>query len=941
MIAVAQPSATGVAMPFFRNYPAQEYHAHNRNFDIICDTMGHTFVANFEGLLMYNGVRWVKVHTPGVSRVTSLYRDREGKLWFGGYNNVGVIHLNANDSISIECVVSDKVASDGKRRSAKRFSEVDVFFEQSEKLYFATSVGKVYRVDTKGVKEEGYTLSVEHIESLKRTNIQIGNLTYFATTNRGVTAVDENGVEQFSLSNETGLCSSNINAIAYDGNYTLWGATDNGVFRMSTSTIYTRFDEHDGLMGQVTTVMYHKDKLYVGTLQGLFVRNGSTFERIEDIHQACWQLAVTRSGHLLAATPEGVFDLSTPVRQLTTGHTLSVLPEDDGTLLAGEVGGIYRYNLQGNGSLIDRVERATTLMRDASGAVWAQTLYGETYCMEAGKSNFVARANSSLSLMMDYTDRFGNRWMADDDGYGLNLITGNRGKKHVPSNAWIAPFDATTLHNVCETNGVMWFGGTFGLIRFDASACIGLTTDKPKVYIRNAEYRGRDLTMTFSLDRYYPLGQVQYSYRLSGSSPWTEWDAKQELYFANFPYGRYSITVRARDVHGNISESAPYDIYIPYPFYLRWYSLLLYVLIIILVGAFITRMRMHSVMKEKLKLERTVRERTSQVVEQMKEIEQQRDAISTQKSEIERQSEQLQHTLDELRSTQQELIRREREATVGKLTQGLIDRILNPMNYINNFSHISIGLLKDLNENLRDMNDGIADCADDGKIDQKAVDELADLYDDSTDVIGMLSQNLDKIEQHGLSTTRILKSMEEMLRDRTGHLQPTDMCALLHQSCEMARKYYADLINKHSIEVTLHRPETPVMVELIPEYASKCFMSMFSNSFYAIQRQAERIAAGYKPLLTVRIEEDAAHGTVQIKIHDNGIGIEDSIKAKVFDPFFTTKPTAEASGVGLYLSQQIIQDYNGTISVMSEKYKYTEFVITLPISATVKGCSIN
>ena len=43
-----------------------------------------------------------------------------------------------------------------------------------------------------------------------------------------------------------------------------------------------------------------------------------------------------------------------------------------------------------------------------------------------------------------------------------------------------------------------------------------------------------------------------------------------------------------------------------------------------------------------------------------------------------------------------------------------------------------------------------------------------------------------------------------------------------------------------------------------------------------------------------------------LRIRDNGIGIEDNIKAKIFEPFFTTKPTAEAAGVGLYLCREVI-----------------------------------
>ena len=61
-----------MGIPYFRNFSAGQYDAHNRNFDVLCDEEGHTFFANFEGLLVYDHVNWRVVHTPDISRVVSL-----------------------------------------------------------------------------------------------------------------------------------------------------------------------------------------------------------------------------------------------------------------------------------------------------------------------------------------------------------------------------------------------------------------------------------------------------------------------------------------------------------------------------------------------------------------------------------------------------------------------------------------------------------------------------------------------------------------------------------------------------------------------------------------------------------------------------------------------------------------------------------------------------
>ena len=257
-----------------------------------------------------------------------------------------------------------------------------------------------------------------------------------------------------------------------------------------------------------------------------------------------------------------------------------------------------------------------------------------------------------------------------------------------------------------------------------------------------------------------------------------------------------------------------------------------------------------------------------------------------------------------------QVVKLEKMATVGKLTQGLIDRILNPLNYINNFAKLSEGLVKDVKANIEDDKDNM--------------DE--ENYEDTLDVLEMLGGNLKKVGEHGQNTTRTLKAMEEMLKDRTGGVVDTEITAILKQDKEMLEKYYAKEIAEHNIVLDFQIPAQNIVIKANPEQLSKSFMSFFVNSIYALIKKAQRTS--YTPTLSAKINSDGK--TINIIIHDNGIGIEETIINKVFDPFFTTKPTGEASGVGLYLSNEIIQNYGGEISVKSTKDEFCEFTITLP-----------
>ena len=106
------------------------------------------------------------------------------------------------------------------------------------------------------------------------------------------------------------------------------------------------------------------------------------------------------------------------------------------------------------------------------------------------------------------------------------------------------------------------------------------------------------------------------------------------------------------------------------PFYLQWWAFIIYLLILVAIVQRFLQHRTRRLKAEKIKLETLVAERTS-----------------------------------DLKRTQDDLVRMERTAAVGKLTQGLIDRILNPINYINNFSKLTSGLAQDLMEDIEDEKD--------------------------------------------------------------------------------------------------------------------------------------------------------------------------------------------------------------------------------------------
>lgn len=856
-----------IGVPFFRNFTAREYNAHNRNFDILCDENGHTFVANFEGLLIYDNVNWRIVHTPGISRVTDVSFDKKGTLWFAGVNVKGYVEYVDGDTIKVKYIQSDK-----------------------------NETGFQHERSTEGEADRWNDIVV-----LDRLVLS-PRFTLLATATAGVIAIDENEEKIWEINEQNGLCSNSITKLAYDGKGSVWGATDNGLFRISVSEIYSHYSEHEGLTGQVSSITIIDDKFFVGTLQGMFRFEEGKFVKVEGIDQACWQLATTVRKNALAATSNGVFTYGHSIHRLSKQISLSVVVENDDTFLSGELDGIYRRGYDGYAQKLDDISNTIRMEKDKRGGIWALTLGGEYYYLAPGGKHFKKQKEGPLSLLFEYKDPTGRKWRCHDDGRGL--ICDDMPRDFM---MWFEPFANYNIQAMLidlKDKEVAWIGGNFGLVRIDLKKTLTQKPLPPQIHIRSFSLNKRSLTITIANAQSYPVGGPRYSYRLHTKDAWSAWDDDQKIDFQNLAYGRYQLAVRSIDPYGQISESDEREFNIPYPIYMRWYAILFYFLLMGLGIYAFFKNRTRQMEKRQEKLEKIVKERTQEVISQ-------KDEIEVQKNEIEEKSKRLETTLAELRQAQKQLVRKEREATIGKLTQGLIDRILNPMNYINNFSHLSIGLTNDLRENLKDGEQNMT----------------SDIYDDSMDVLDMMRTNLEKIEQHGLSTTRILKAMEEMLKERPDKIDSIDLGMLCQQDIEMLHKYYEKEISSLAIQVEWEKPKQPVIVDANAELISKTIMSMLGNSIYALQKKADRNS---KDTLILRLSIQPAHDGKKptISIYDNGIGIEENIISKVFDPFFTTKPTAEAPGVGLYLSQQIIQDFGGNITVHSEKDKYTEFTIS-------------
>lgn len=913
--------ADDLGMPFFKNYTSMAYDAHNRNYDVVCDDYGTLFVANFEGLLYFNGSNWHKIHTPGISRVTRVAKDSRGRIWVGGYNVFGYLYADKNGRLQLKSLVSDK-------NKNGYLQEVDFIKCTANKIYVHTTTGKSYYVkDDKELLvldkggEQLFTLANDSARTLPMPTRS--TVTY--RPGDGVSISNING-SSYMLSESEGLISNAINFITFDKRQLLWGATERGLFALDMASPFSHITEQQGLKGEVLCINQIGSTAYYGTMDGLFVQNGSSIKRIGGIELACWQLIPDGPSALLAATSDGLYRITAGgCQRLSDGNTFSVCIAYNGEgIITGEIDGIYRRATNGNRIKIANIEKATKLSYN-DGTITAETIFGSQWKvnLSTNKVQCVRHEADAKAPKLKYKDCFGSEWRTDATGYNLMIRTGKEYKDEF--NRWLFPLRMRAINTIhVNQKGMVWAGGDFGVIVFDATVMQFLKRQKvERPFIRevvslrdsviwggysentlkpvcelkdiNLPYDCHFIKIVFSSMTQSLISPTLYRYRINDDE-WSQWSEETMWRDNTIAPGMQKIEIQAMDAYGNMSEISTVEIYVQWPWYLKWWMILIYIALVVWrIRAFL-KWRTQRLEADKEKLESIVNERTAE--------------LSTAYEEQRKTSDELQETLHDLRRTQKDLVRMERTATAGKLTQGLIDRILNPINYINNFSRLTIGLAKDLQEDIEDERENMAE----------------DNYDDCEDILDMMNTNLQKIEEHGVNTTRTLRAMEAMLNNGIGALTPQDITPLCKQAVTATKANFAHDIEACNISISALTPEHNVMVAIDFEAMTRVLLSVMANSVYAIVKKFK--ATPYAGELTLTLQDSDAD--VKITIRDNGIGIEDAIKQKVFDPFFTTKPTGEASGVGLYLVREVVNDHGGTITMESEKDAYCEFTITLP-----------
>lgn len=277
------------------------------------------------------------------------------------------------------------------------------------------------------------------------------------------------------------------------------------------------------------------------------------------------------------------------------------------------------------------------------------------------------------------------------------------------------------------------------------------------------------------------------------------------------------------------------------------------------------------------------------------------DELSTLKKRIEELQEQL--------KTQEKL------SSLGMLSAGIAHEIQNPLNFVINFSKMSDTLVNELKHSLENI----------------VVNIPADDKDDIGDILQNLSNNLQKIEEHGDRAISIIRGILLYSRGKEDEYVSTDVTRLTKEYVWLA--YHAMRANYKNFNISIrenYESNLP-LIKLIPQDFSRVVLNVMNNACYAVWRKYQDNSANYQPAILIELKH--MKNMLELAIEDNGEGMPDEVQQKLFKTFFTTKPIGQGTGLGMSIVKDIIENkHHGKISFVSKAGCFTRFTFLIPVS---------
>jgi two-component system NtrC family sensor kinase len=246
----------------------------------------------------------------------------------------------------------------------------------------------------------------------------------------------------------------------------------------------------------------------------------------------------------------------------------------------------------------------------------------------------------------------------------------------------------------------------------------------------------------------------------------------------------------------------------------------------------------------------------------------------------------LRQALEEKDRTQKQLVQSESLAAIGQLVAGTAHELNNPLSS-------AASLVQSSAESVREWNVNVTN---------------------RDEVIDDLAFSLKELKRAG----DIVRSLLDLSRQSQAYQEPVDINRVVDDALRVLHNQYKYL----EIEIEKHYEDVLPFVEGNFANLGQVFINVIKNAIGALPDGKGKIS--------IRTRYKRETHTILIECCDTGKGIAEKHMNDIFKPFFTTKPVGKGTGLGLYISHEIVRKHGGEISVRSEEGKGTVVIVELP-----------
>ncbi len=898
----------------------------------------------------------------GGKSILSIYQGASGLLWIGT-DNGGLSSFNKAASYfkNYQFDPNNPNGLLGNKITA-------ILDDKSEILWIGTNAG-INKIDRQGDRFELYSRKPGAVNTWSSNNVQSiykenSGIIWVGTFDGGLNKYDPSN-NQFTIYKEDDVIVGGVSM------------KEHQKILQKRKKRSTRFKERNSYLSNNRILSLYRDynrNLWIGTggggLNQLNVKTGEVIK--------------------YRAKKENPDSLSSDVINV-------IFKDSKGKMWLGTDGGLHEFNLQKftryihdrNDVLSISSNNITSITEDDKGNLWIGTFGGGLNKFDRKNNSFTRFTNqdnknsiSSNSIYCLFMDDSSRLWIGTNDGLNMmdteketfqhftiknnlpsnfiyGIISDNEHNLWISTNKGISKFDLKEKkaknYDVLDglqgnefnpgafyktRKGEMLFGGINGFNSFYPKSIkdnnykpeiiltdfkilgepveIG-TEDSPlpkhisELHEINLSYKDKAISFEFVALNFTNSEKNEYAYILEGfEKKWNYVGNRRFANYTNLPPGEYTFKVKASNNDGIWNEKGvSLIINVSPPFYKTWwFYLLIFVTLMISAYLFVV-IRVNNLQKTKTLLREVVKARTKQLSEEKNRVEKAHAEIMWQKNEIENQKNLLMRNNKDLVDAKEQInnANEELKAINSNLEKIVEERTVKLRSAYENLIIANNELDMFIYRASHDLKGPIASLLGLTKI--AKLDKLPDSTINYIDKIELGAEHLNNVLTKLTNIHFINKSELELT-----NINVYDFIESILRRINPQQKNQVNISN--NIKKGLQIKTDEKLIQIV-------FENIIENAL-AFKQPIESILS---------IKDSQSGKSLRINFEDNGIGIPVENQKKVFDMFHRASDLSKGSGLGLYLVKKAIEKLNGSISLKSEKGKFSIFTVELPLNSII------